>query len=743
MAQRRIELPVVGMHCAGCVGAVERALREKAAGVRSAVVNLAAETATIEYDPEQTDPARLAAVVAAAGYRLVLPAEGEAPADAEARARQREQRTQLSDFRLGLALTVPIFLLGMAHDLGRIGHGPAALAVSWALGLLAAPVQFYVGRGFYRGAWTSLRNRSANMDVLVALGSSAAYVYSVAALLGPGAHPRVYFETSALIITLIKLGKLLEARARGRASSAIRRLMDLRPALAHVWDETHGERDVPAEAVRPGQTVVVRPGERVPVDGVVIAGTSAVDESLLTGEPIPVEKGPGDAVAGATINQHALLRVRATGVGSDTVLARIVRLVREAQGSRAPIQRLADRVAAVFVPAVLGIALVTFVLWWILGGQFVPAMLRLVAVLVIACPCALGLATPTAIMVGMGRGATLGILFRNSEALETVHRVTTVMFDKTGTLTRGFPTLTHCAGLGAFGADDALVLAAAAETGSTHPLARAVVAGARDRRLALPAPEAAETVPGLGITARAAGRDVRVGKPEWFDPERPEWREARRLTEAHAAAGRTAIWVAIDGIPAAVLAVADEERPDAADELRRLRRLGLEVVMVTGDAPAAAQAIAARVGIDRVAAGVPPEEKEAVVLRAQADGARVAMVGDGINDAPALARADVGITLGGGADVALEAADVTLVRGDLGGVVRAIDLSRATMRTIRQNLFWAFFYNVALIPVAAGALHGVTALPALVRDLHPALAAAAMALSSVTVVGNSLRLGRR
>lgn len=739
MIKRRIELPVVGMHCAGCAGAVERALQQKVPGVLSATVNLATDSAIVEYDAARAGPEQMAEAVAAAGYRIVLPAEGVAAEDAEAEARRREQATQRRDFRIGLLFTIPLFVLSMLRDLHLLGAWSFSPTLNWVFFLLATPVQFYTGRSFYRGTWTSLRNRTANMDVLVALGSSAAYVYSVAVMLTPHAQPHVYFETAALIITLIKLGKLLEARARGRASTAIRQLMDLQPAVAHLWDEQEGERDVPASAVLPGQTVQVRPGERIPVDGIILAGRSAVDESMLTGEAIPVEKSPGDAVVGATVNQQALLRVRATGVGADTVLAQIVQRVRSAQGSRAPIQRLADRVAAVFVPAVLVIAASTFVFWWILTGQFAPAMVRMVAVLVIACPCALGLATPTAIMVGMGRGARGGILFRNSEALETAHRVTTVMFDKTGTLTRGAPVLTGCVPLGGANLEETLALAAAAESGSTHPLARAIVAGARERGLDVAVPEALETVAGLGITARVAGRRVKIGRPEWFEATE----EAQRQTEVLASMGHTVIWVAVDDRLAAFLTVADEEKPGAREAVAHLRRLGLAVVMVTGDAPAPARAIAGRVGIEDVVAGARPEQKEAAVREAQAAGARVAMVGDGINDGPALARADVGIALSGGTDIALEAAGVTLIRGDLAGVARAIDLSRRTMRTIRQNLFWAFFYNVALIPIAAGALHNLRSLPLVLRDLHPALAAAAMALSSVTVVMNSLRLGRR
>ena len=603
-------------------------------------------------------------------------------------------------------------------------------------------MQFYTGSGFYSGGFKSIKSGAANMDVLVALGASVAYFYSLAVLLLPGLGGHVYFETSAMIITLIKLGKLLEARAKGQASDAIRKLMDLAPKIARLVDESGNETEVPADQVRPGQVVAVRPGESIPVDGEVAEGRSAVNESMMTGESLPVDKGPGDTVFGATVNQQGRLLVKATGVGADTALAQIIRLVRQAQGSKAPIQRLADQVAAYFVPSIIIIALVTLAVWWIAAGSFVPAMIRMVAVLVIACPCALGLATPTAIMVGTGKGAGMGILFKNSEALETAHRLTTVIFDKTGTITRGEPALTDWQPLDGAG-EDTLALVAAAESGSEHPLARAVVDGARARGLTFKSPEEFEALSGFGLQAKVQGRAVKVGKPSWFAENGGLSDQARQTVSELSAQGKTVMVAEIDGKPAGILAVADAEKPQAAQAVAELKRMGVTPVMLTGDNQQAAQAIAAKVGIEKVHAEVLPEQKEEVVRNSQEQGALVAMVGDGINDSPALARADVGVAIGTGTDVAMEASDVTLVGGDLSGVARAIELSRATMATIKQNLFWAFFYNVALVPLAAGVLHTVTWVPAFIRDLHPAMAAGAMAMSSITVVANSLRLGRR
>ena len=738
---RQVELPVVGMSCTRCAANVERTLNQDLEGVISAAVNFASETAVVEYDPAAVDLQAMAAAVKDAGFELVLPAENDEE-DPEQAARDRELKAQKRYFLVGVLFTLPLFILSMGRDFAILGDWAHAAWMNWLFFALATPVQFYTGWGFYIGGWKSVKGGSANMDVLVALGSSAAYFYSIAVLLTSGMGAHVYFETAALIITLIKLGKLLEARAKGQASAAIRKLMDLAPKVAHLEDENGEVRDIPADRVSSGQIVVVRPGESIPVDGVVASGHSAVNESMLTGESIPVDKSEGDAVFGATVNQQGLLKIKATGVGSETALAQIIRLVRQAQGSKAPIQRLADRVAAVFVPIIIIIALITLAFWWIYGGQFVPAMIRMVAVLVIACPCALGLATPTAIMVGTGKGAGMGILFKNSEALETAHKINTVMFDKTGTITKGEPALTDWVPL-TEEIEDGFMLAATAETGSEHPIAGAVVTGAREKGLSIGQPESFTAHSGFGVEAKVKGRNVRVGKPDWFEDNGLMTDQVTDLITRLSSEGKTVMLAEVDGVLAGVLAVADTEKETAAAAVTELKQMGITPVMLTGDNEQAAHAIAAKVGIDRVVAGVLPDGKEEIVRRACEKGDVVAMVGDGINDSPALARADVGVAIGSGTDVAMEAGDITLVGGELSGVARAIRLSKATMRTIKQNLFWAFFYNAILVPLAAGVLHGFYFVPGFIRDLHPAMAAGAMALSSVTVVMNSLRLGRR
>ena len=738
----RVELPITGMTCTNCAATVERALN-KVPGVVQANVNFATERASVEYIPGVASVAAMIHAIEEAGYGVVQAAAREQLEDVEAQARQAEIADQTRKFWVGVAFALPLFLLSMARDLGLVGHWAHAPWVNWLFLILATPVQFYTGWDYYVGSYHALRNRTANMDVLVAMGSTVAYVYSLILLLFPAAGQHVYFETSAVIITLIKLGKLLEARAKGQTGEAIRRLMGLRPKTARVVRDG-AEVDVPVEEVRVGDLVIVRPGERMPVDGVVVEGHSAVDESMLTGEPLPVDKGTGDEVIGATINKQGLLKFEATRVGAETALAQIVRLVQEAQGSKAPIQRLADQVAGVFVPAVILIALATFAVWWAVGGQFTPAMIRLVAVLVIACPCALGLATPTAIMVGTGKGAELGILFKNSAALETAHRLQSVVLDKTGTLTVGKPAVTDIVTQDTEHEtrDTILRLAASAERGSEHPLGQAIVAEAEARGLALAEPQNFEAVPGKGIRAQVDGHRVLVGKPEWITQEGVTLGDLAVGVERLQAEARTAMVAAVDGQAAGILGVADTLKEGSAEAVAELHRLGLEVVMLTGDNRRTAEAIATQVGMDRVVAEVLPADKSAQVKQLQEDGRLVGMVGDGINDAPALAQADVGIALGTGADVAMETADVTLMRGDLRAVPQALALSRATMRTIKQNLFWAFFYNVILIPVAAGALYPVPWAPDVLRQLHPVLAAFAMAFSSVTVVSNSLRLKR-
>jgi Cu+-exporting ATPase len=731
------------MTCANCALTVERTLRQ-ADGVRDASVNFASERATVRFDPEAVAVEDLAKAVERVGYGVIL-ADEDALDDAEARARTEEIETQSRKFWTGVAFAVPLFALSMARDFGLVGMWAHAPWVSWLMFALATPVQLYVGWDYYVGGWKSLRNGAANMDVLVALGSSVAYLYSVvvavALTLGTAAvGEHVYFETAALIITLIKLGKLLEVRAKGETGEAIRALMALRPDRARVLREGR-EEEVPVGQVVVGDLVVVRPGERVAVDGVVADGRSTLDESMLTGESMPVEKGPGDEVVGATINRTGSFIYQATRVGADTALAQVVRLVREAQGSKAPIQRLADRVAAVFVPAVIVIALATMGVWWLwVDAGFTPSLIRMVAVLVIACPCALGLATPTAVMVGTGRGARSGILFRNSEALEKARSLDVVVLDKTGTITRGEPAVHEVVTLD--GDEDALLrVAASAERRSEHPFGQAVVRWAERRRLSLAEPSRFEAIPGKGVAATVEGARLLVGTRVLLD----EWgvRTDGLAAQAEGMEGRarTPLWVAVGGEAAGLIGVADAVKEGSAEAVRALRDAGLEVIMLTGDNERVARRVAAEVGIAEVRAEVLPAAKAGVVRELQRDGrVRVAMVGDGINDAPALAQADVGIALGTGTDVAMEAADVTLMRGDLRSVPEALALSRATMRSIEQNLFWAFFYNVALIPVAAGALYSLAFLPMMLRSLHPILAAVAMALSSVTVVANSLRL---
>ncbi len=726
-------------------------------GVQSAAVSFAAERAVVRYIPTLISQGELRDAVQAAGFEAVM-ADGNLE-DAERLARQKEISHQKRLLTVGLLLTAPLFVLSMARDFGLLpaffldpAHGGmAGMAAepypwfNWLLFALATPVQFYVGRQYYVGAYKALRNGAANMDVLIAMGSSAAYFYSLPVLFGwLGGH--VYFETAAVIITLIIVGKFLEARAKGQTSEAIKKLMGLRPKTARVVRDGV-EADLPVDEVRIGDLVVVRPGEKIAVDGVVVEGRSSVDESMLTGEAMPVPKGPGAAVIGGTLNKQGAFRFEAVKVGRDTALAQIIRLVEEAQGSKAPIQKLADQVSAVFVPIVVAIALVTAAAWFLVTGDFTTALINMVAVLVIACPCALGLATPTAIMVGTGRGAESGILFKSAEALQLAGRLRTVVLDKTGTITRGRPTVTDIvmaddgppsAVRRPLSAAELLRLAASVEKVSEHPLGEALVAAATERGLDLSAPAGFKAMPGLGVEAEVDGRRVRVGNARMLETEGLAvdglGAEVARLQ----AEAKTPMLVAVDGEVAGVVAVADSIKDGSAEAVRELKALGLEVVLLTGDNRQTAEAIGRAAGVDRVIAEVLPGDKAAVIkeLQSQAVGAPgrargyVAMVGDGVNDAPALAQADVGLAIGTGADVAMAAAPVTLMSGDLRGVPRAIRLSRAVMRTIKQNLFWAFFYNVILIPAAA------------LGFLVPWLAAGAMAFSSIFVVSNSLRLRR-
>ena len=750
-ATERWEVSVTGMTCANCSAAVERAIRRKVKGAEDVTVNLATERAAVRIPagPESRQAVRDA--IEWAGYGIVEPADdsGRADEDAEREARRAEREGQRRLFVEGVIFTLPLFVLSMARDFGLVGMWSHAVWVNVLFLALATPVQFRVGGGFYVGAWTSLRNRMANMDVLVALGSTTAYAYSLfvvteqlAGTATPGSH--VYFETSAVILTLIRLGKWLEAEAKGRTGDAIRRLMDLRPKIAHRVVDGR-ETDVPLAEVRVGDLLRIRPGETVPTDGEVMEGRTTLDESMLTGESLPVDKGPGDEMIGATVNRTGSVLMRATRVGAETALARIVHMVEQAQGSRAPIQLLADRVANVFVPAILVVAAATFAIWfWGVGVSFEPAVLRLVAVLVIACPCALGLATPTAILVGSGRGAERGILFRDSGALERMAAVRVVAFDKTGTLTEGRPSVVGLTP--ADGVDESRLLraAGAVEARSEHPLAEAVVRACETRGVALAEATDFDAHPGRGAVARVEDRRVRVGSRRWVHEEGAYFSdEAIFAADAAEAAGRTTLWVVEDDAPLGVIEVADTVRESAAEAVATLRARGIRTVLITGDNSRTAHAVAETLGIDEVHAEVLPDEKAAVVreLRDASNGP-VAMVGDGINDAPALAEADVGLAMGTGTDIAMATAPVTLMRGDPRGVAEALDLGRATLRVIRQNLGWAFGYNVLLIPVAAGALWSFESLPQMLRALHPIMAAGAMAFSSVSVVMNSLRLGR-
>jgi Cu+-exporting ATPase len=767
----KVEIPVTGMHCAACQARVQRAL-EQAPGVSTATVNLMTGSATVAFDPDATSPAALVDTVRGTGYGAELPDPSRSAADeqavhdaaqeAEFRGLKRKATVALIAGAIAMVISMPL----MAHHTGaapdpfmawvtRHVSPPIeamfpwlyAVPASFILGvllLLTLVTMLWAGRHFYTGAWNSFRHHSASMDTLIAVGTGAAFVYSLVATFTPGlftSHglsPDVYYEAVIIIIALILVGNALEARAKHRTASALRGLAALQPGTARVLRDG-AELDIPIASVIHGDTVVVRPGERIPVDGEVISGNSAVDESMLTGESMPVEKSAGSAVIGGTVNRTGSFRLRATTLGKDSMLARIVTLMREAQGSRAPIQRLADRISAVFVPTVISIAIGTFVVWYLASGDggVVRAFAAAVAVLIIACPCAMGLAVPTAVMVATGRGAERGVLIKGGEALERAGAVDIVVLDKTGTVTEGRPAVTDIVSVNGFTETEILQLAAAVERSSEHPLADAVVEAARMRKVEFTEAEAFSSITGRGVQGTIGGRVVLAGTARLLtekgvdvaplDPERA------RLSDA----GRTVVLVAVDGAAAGMLAITDPIKESSRSALASLREMGLDLVLLTGDNQQTGTAIAEAVGIQRVVANVLPEGKVAEIRRLQAEGHVVAMAGDGVNDAPALAQADIGIAMGTGTDIAMDAGDVTLMRGDLRGVADAIRLSRRTMRTMKQNLFWAFIYNVVGIPVAAGVLY-----PAFGILLSPVIASAAMAMSSVSVVTNSLRLRR-
>jgi Cu+-exporting ATPase len=745
-APATMTLPIEGMTCASCVNRIERFLN-KTPGVTEATVNLATEMATIRYVPEAAGRQELVAAIEAAGYELKPQPSGQETAaarslresaEADAAARARYASSLLREAVVAIAVAVGIMVL-MFWPQTTV----AMEDINRAVLLPATVVQFWAGRRFYAAAWRAFRHGSLTMDTLVVIGTTAAWAYSVFVTLYPeiiheaGLHPETYFDSSTIILGLVLLGRWLEARAKGQAVGAIRRLIGLQADTARVV-RGNDEVEVPVEDVRAGDVLRVRPGDRVPVDGVVIEGESAVDESMLTGEAWPVVKQAGDEVVGATVNTTGTFLFRATRVGADTALARIVALVEQAQGSKPPIQRLADRISEAFVPAVVLLAVIAFGAWWLFGPEprLTLALTAFIGVVIVACPCAMGLATPTAVMVGTGRGAEAGILFRGGDALEAAGKISVVAFDKTGTLTAGRPevvTVDVAPGID----ESALIdLAASLERGSEHPLGAAIVTRAKLDELGFRPVQEFEAIAGLGVVGRIDGHDVLVGNERLLRERGVDTAPLAADAERASGAGRTVAWVAIDGAAAGVLAIADPIKPEAAEALRRLDESGVESWLITGDAAATAHAVAAQVGIpaDRVLAGVLPADKAGAIDRLRVGGRTVGMVGDGINDAPALATADVGIAIGTGADVAIEAAGITLVGGDPRGVAAAIDLSRATMSVVRENLVWAFGYNVLLIPVAMGVLvpFGVV--------LGPALAAGAMALSSVAVVTNSLRL---
>jgi Cu+-exporting ATPase len=735
----RIDLPVTGMTCAACAARIERSL-SKAEGVEEASVNLATERATVRFDPTVTHVDKIVETIRDAGYDAIIPAPtaGVAGEDAQARVRREEYQKLERKFWIALVLAIPVLIIAMSH--GRI----AALdfpGARWIQLFLTTPTVFYCGAQFYKGAWTALRHRAADMNTLIAIGTGSAFLYSVVALVtnakdSHGMPAPVYFEAAAVIIALILLGRMLEARAKGRTSDAIKRLIELQSKSATVIRDGV-EVEIRIDAVVHGDVVLVRPGEKIPVDGTVATGISTVDESMLTGESVPVEKAVGQTVFGGTINRTGSFTFIATKVGGETMLARIVEMVERAQGSKAPIARLADQVSGIFTPIVLSIAIATFALWFVLAPvetRFTLALVNFVSVLIIACPCALGLATPTAIMVGTGVGAEHGILVRSGESLEIAHRVSTVVLDKTGTITRGEPRVTELIGV-TMSEGELLEIAASAESVSEHPFAAAMVNAAKEKSLPITKPADFRALPGQGLEATLQSHRVVIGNSLFMRSRAIDLSSIESQLDDLSSKGSTPVVVVVDDRIGGVIGVADEVRPESARAVAALQQMGAEVVMLTGDNQRTASAIAKQTGITAVRAEVLPSDKAAVVKSIQDQGKLVAMVGDGINDAPAIAQADVGIAVGTGTDIAIEAADMTLLKGDLRRVVTALRLSRATIGTVKQNLFWAFIYNVIGIPIAAGILYPVTG-----WLMSPILASAAMSLSSVSVLTNSLRL---
>ncbi|OAH58635.1 ATPase P [Domibacillus aminovorans] len=725
------EFDITGMTCAACATRIEKGLN-KLEGVNKATVNLALESASVEYNPSLIDTQDITKRVEKLGYGAISKEDKEDNVDY----REKEIKKQQTKFIVSLILSLPLLWAMVSHfSFTSFIYLPEALMNPWVQLALATPVQFIIGWQFYVGAYKALRNKSANMDVLVALGTSAAYFYSLYLTIDSiGSHAHIvelYFETSAVLITLILLGKLFEAKAKGRSSEAIKKLMGLQAKTAIVVRDGM-EKEIPLEEVIVGDIVYVKPGEKVPVDGEIVEGYSALDESMLTGESVPVDKTVGDAVIGATINKNGFLKIKATKVGRDTALSQIIKVVEEAQGSKAPIQRLADQISGIFVPIVVGIAVLTFLIWfiWITPGDFAEALEKLIAVLVIACPCALGLATPTSIMAGSGRAAEFGILFKGGEHLETTHKIDTVILDKTGTITKGAPELTDVIVDADMEENELFSLVASVENKSEHPLAQAIVKGVKDRGISLKEVEEFESIPGYGVKATIENKTILIGTRRLMTRENIDIDKAISTMEGLEDKGKTAMIVAIDGKYVGVIAVSDTLKETSKEAIQRLKDMNIDVIMITGDNKRSAQFVGNTVGIEHVIAEILPEGKADEVKKLQNKGRRVAMVGDGINDSPALSISDIGMAMGTGADVAMEAADITLISGDLNNVADAIFMSKKTIRNIKQNLFWAFAYNVLGIPIAAMGL------------LAPWLAGAAMAFSSVSVVLNALRLQR-
>jgi Cu+-exporting ATPase len=730
VVKEKKEFDITGMTCAACANRIEKGLN-KLQGVNNATVNLALERATVEYNPSIVGTQEIIKRVESLGYGAISKEEKEEKVDY----REENIKKQQAKFICSAILSFPLLWAMVSHfSFTSFIYLPDILMNPWVQFALATPVQFIIGKQFYVGAYKALRNKSANMDVLVALGTSAAYFYSlyetIKSVVDDTHMVELYFETSSILITLILLGKLFEAKAKGRSSEAIKKLMGLQAKTAMVVRDGV-EKAVPLEEVIEGDMVYIKPGEKVPVDGEIIEGQSSIDESMLTGESVPVDKTVGDYVIGATINKNGFLKVKATKVGRDSVLAQIIKVVEEAQGSKAPIQRLADQISGIFVPIVVGIAVITFLVWfiWISPGEFATALEKLIAVLVIACPCALGLATPTSIMAGSGRAAEYGILFKGGEHLERTHKIDTVILDKTGTVTKGIPELTDVIVHESI-KNEFLSLVASAENKSEHPLAQAIVEGVKEMNIPLTEVQEFEAIPGYGVKATVENKKILIGTRKLMLNENIDISEAISTMESLESNGKTAMLVSFDGSYIGIIAVADAIKDTSKGAVRRLKDLNINVIMITGDNSRTAESIAKQVGIDHVIAEVLPEGKASEVKKLQEEGKKVAMVGDGINDAPALAVADIGMALGTGTDVAMEAADITLIKGDLNTIADAIFMSKKTIRNIKQNLFWALAYNCVGIPIAAIGL------------LAPWLAGAAMAFSSVSVVLNSLRLQR-